>query len=306
MRKGLVSAAVVALTTLSLTSCGYSVPSDMVAIHIGEGPFEARKIKGEGNDRCLEPATRGWWTNDTYYLVPTNEREWDASANEDADGGRFEVTTKDNVEMLIPVNIRFTIDTECDALVEFYQKYLRRYGVEFEDDGGYNDEWIRLLRRLVADPSEQELNALTQEYDWRDVWNNPDTKTALQNDLQSQLTAPDSAMTAAAKGTYFTGITVLVGKPKPKNGALAQAVAEEQTKVAQSKALEAQAKADEATAKAQKAVAEAEAAKKRAEIEGYMLRGMSPREAMRAYNEANLIAEGGNPYQPTYIIGGTR
>lgn len=298
MRKGLVSAALVALTTLSLTSCGYSIPSDMVAIHIGEGPLEARKIKGEGDDRCLQPATRGWWTNDTYYKVPTNEREWDASANDDADGGRFEVTTKDNVVMYVPVNIRFTIDTECEVLVEFYQKYLRRYGVEFEDDGGYNEEWISVLRRLVADPAEQELNALTQEYGWRDVWNDPDTKTALQNDLQSQLTAPDSAMTQAAKGVYFTGITVLVGKPKPQNKALAEAVAEEQTQVAQSKAAEAKAKADEATAKAEKAVAEAQAAKKRAEIAGYG--------SVQNYLYAQCIAEPtcGNPFRNQFLYGG--
>src|SRR5215510_11725940 len=99
MRRGMVLVALAASTVL-MSGCTYSVPSDMVAIHIGEGPTEARKVKG-----CIDSATRGWWTNDTYYLVPTSEREWDASANDDADGGRFEVTTDDNVDMYVPVNI---------------------------------------------------------------------------------------------------------------------------------------------------------------------------------------------------------
>jgi len=297
--KRLFSVGLIAALAILLAGCGYSVPSDMVAIHVGEGPFEARKVKG-----CKEPSTRGWWTNDTYEYFPTSEREWDASTADDADGPRFAVVTKDNVQMNVPVNIRFTLITECKTLIDFYNKYAKRYGVHFDNDGSYNDEGIKLLRRLVKDPAEQELNEIVQGYNWRNVWNDPDTKTAMQQDLQSELTAPNSKMVAAAKGEYFEGITVLIGKPEPANKALAEAVAEEQTKVAQSKAAEAQAKADEATAKAQLAVSQAEAAKQRAAIDGYRLKGMSAKDAMRAYNEAQLIANGGNPYQPTYLVGG--
>jgi hypothetical protein len=108
---------------------------------------------------------------------------------------------------------------------------------------------------------------------------------------------------AAAKGQFFEGITVLIGKPEPVNPNLAKAVADEQTEVAKSKSLEARAKADEATAKAQLAVSQAEAAKQRAAIDGYRLEGMTAKDAMRAYNEAQLIEKGGNPYQPTYLVG---
>ena len=286
------------LLALALTGCGFSVPSDMVAIHVGEGPFEARKVKG-----CEDASTRGWATNDTYEYFPTSEREWDASTADDADGKRFEVVTKDNVQMNIPVNIRFTLITDCKTLTEFYNKYAKRYGVHFDNDGSYNRAWIKLLRRLVKDPAEQTLNEIVQGYDWRKVWNDPDTKTAIQIDLQKDLTSPASLMESAAKGKYFEGVTVLIGKPEPANKALAAAVAEEQTKVAESKSQEAQADADTATAKAQLAVSEAQAAKQRAAINGYRLEGMSPKDAMRAYNEAQLIEKGGNPYQPTYLVG---
>ena len=56
---------------------------------------------------------------------------------------------------------------------------------------------------------------------------------------------------------------------------------------------------------AQTAVAKAEADKQQAIIDGYRLDGMTAQEAVRAYNEAALIAAGGNPWQPQYIIGST-
>ena len=287
------------MLTLALTGCGYSVPSDMVAIHVGEGPFEARKVKG-----CKDSSTRGWMTNDTYEYFPTNEREWDASSADDADGGRFEVVTEDNVQMYIPVNIRFTLITECEVLTDFYNRYARRYGAHFDSDGSYNDEWIDLLRRLIKDPSENTLNEITQGYSWRSVWNDPDTKTEMQVEMQDQLTGSSSLIEAAAKGEFFEGITVLLGKPEPVNPNLAKAVAEEQTEVAKSKSLEARAKADEATALAQLAVSKAEAAKQRAAIDGYRLEGMSAKEAMNGYLQEKLIEQGGNPFQPV-IVGRT-
>ena len=72
---------------------GYSVPSDMVAVRVGAGPFEATKIKGD----CIPSSTRGFFTNDDYEYFPTSEREWDATGQEGSDSGRFKSVTKDNV-----------------------------------------------------------------------------------------------------------------------------------------------------------------------------------------------------------------
>ena len=280
---------------------GYSVPSDMVAVRVGAGPFEAKKIKGD----CIPSSTRGFFTNDDYEYFPTSEREWDATGQKGSDAGRMQSVTKDNVQMYVPVTVRFTLITECGTLQDFYQRYARRYGVEFENDGTYNEQWITLLRKLVADPSDATLDRIIQDYNWRDVWNNPtDQGRDREASATSTLAADGSLLDITAKGDFFDGISVLVGKPEPVNEDLAAAVAAEQTKVAQAQAEEAQAKADEAKAAAQTKVALAEAAKQQAEIDGYRLQGMTAQEAVRAYNEAQLIANGGNPYQPTYIVGG--
>lgn len=289
MKKKLLLLLAVAMA-VSLTGCGVDVPSDLVAVHMGSGPFEDKKPKG-----CVSSGTHdNSFTNDDYAYYPTSEREWDATGQDGADSGRFASVTKDNVEMAIPTTIRFTLITECDTLTDFHLRYGRRYGVEFDSDGSYNKEWLTLLRKLVADPADAALDRIVQEYAWRDVWNNPATKVELERRLNEEVLP---LVTRTAKGEFFEGVTVLIGKPEPKNPELAAAVATEQTKVAQAQAEEAQAKADQAKALAQVAVAQAEAKKQEAVIAGYG--------GIDGYLKAQLIAKGGNPYQPTYLVGGT-
>ena len=244
-----------------LTGCGYSVPSDMVAVHVQEGPTQPKKVVG-----CEQSATRGWWTNDSYELFPTSEREWDATGQDGSDSGRFIVTTDDSVEMYVPVTVRFNLITECNTLKDFYTKYARRYGVEFEDDGTYNKAWITLLRKLVADPAQETLDRVIQDYKWRDVWNDPKIKVEITKMVNDQI---GDLMQQQAQGSYFEDISVLIGKARPVNPDLAQAVALEQTNVAKAQSAEAQAKADLVKAQAEIAVKKAEALKKRADLSAY-------------------------------------
>lgn len=285
---------------VGLSSCGYNIPPNMVAIHVTAGPFESKKVVG-----CVNPSERKFWTNDDYPLFPTSEREWDATGQTGSDSKPFQSVTSDNVVMDIPITIRFTLRTDCTTLKAFYIKYAQRYGAKFYDDGTYNDQWETLLRKLVADPGDQTLDRIIQGYKWRDVWNSPDTRAQIEQQMNTALNSDSSLMVQTAKGSYFEGVSVLIGGPRPDNPQLAEAVAQEQTLVAQADSERAQAKADKQKALAQVAVAKAEAAKQRAEIEGYRLKGMSAAQALRAYNEALLIAQGGNPYQPSYIVGGT-
>jgi len=279
---------------------GYSTPSDMVAIRVGGGPVEAKKVKGD----CIQPSTRGYFTNDSYHYFPTSEREWDATGQDGSDSGRFKSVTKDNVEMYIPVTVRFTLITECDTLKDFYTKYARRYGVEFKngDDtyeetaANYNQQWLTLLRKLVADPTDTTLDRIVQDYNWRNVWNDPTTKPEIERKLAEELRGEDSLLVQTAHKAYFDNISVLVGKAQPVRKALSDAVAEEQTNVAKAQSAEAQAKADEAKALAQVAVARAEGAKRRAEIAGFG--------SVEAYNISQCInTPDCNPY-PSPIIPG--
>lgn len=272
-----------------MTACGYNVPSDMVAVHVGSGPFESKKIKG-----CVNPGERALTGNDKYVLLPgpSNQREFDATGQKDSDAGVMTSVTKDNVLMNIPVTVRFSIKGDCENLKAFYTNYIRRYGVEFKEDGSYNDKWDSVVRKLVGDPADATLDRIVQNYDWRKVWNDPGTKTEIEKKLQEALSSNNSLMVQTANGDYFDGISVVVGQPAPARQELADAVSLEQTNVAKAQSSEAQAKADTAKARAEVAVAEAEAAKKRAEIAGFG--------DIDSYLKAKMIANGLNPYQPSY------
>lgn len=291
---------------IGMSGCGYNVPSDMVALHITAGPFQAKKLVG-----CVDPSKKKVWTNDDYPLFPTSEREWDATGQQGSDSQPFQSVTKDKVLMDIPVTVRFSLITPisdpengCAQLQKFYTSYVRRNGASFNSDGTYNDQWETTLRKLVADPSDQTLDRIVQQYNWQQVWNDPKTKTAIEQQLNDALESDNSLLVQTAKDSYFTGISVLVGTPKPDNDELAAQVASEQTLVAQADAERAQAKADQAKAEAQIAVSKAEAGKQQATIAGFQLKGMTPKQAVRAYNEYQLIQQGGNPYQPTIVTGG--
>jgi len=276
-----------------LSSCGYSLPSDLVAVHVQKGPFQAKKVVG-----CEDASTRKVWTNDDYVKFPTSEREWDATGQSGSDSKAFSSVTKDSVEMSIPVTIRFTLKTDCKTLKDFYNRYARRYDAHFNDSNSYTDGWETLLRKLVADPADQTLDRIVQGYNWRDVWQNPQVKTDLEKQLNEALQSDSSLMVQTAKAQYFEGISVLIGSPQPKNAELKTAVAQEQTSVAKAQSEEAQAKADAAKAQAQIAVSQAEAAKKRAEIDGF--------KSEDDYLKWFAIQNGQNPFQPTYIVSGTK
>lgn len=275
--------------SLLLSGCGYNIPPDMVALRVGAGPFEPKKIKEciPANDRKLF-----FETNDSYYPFPTSEREWDATGGEGSDSEPFTSVTKDNVIMKVPVTVRFTLKTGCEDLKKFYKNYVRRYGAEFETNGEYNEQWTILLRKLVRDPADQTLDRIVQKYNYRKVWNDPGTKVAIEKEFNKRLSARNSLLVQTAKSSYFDGISVLVGTPIMDNPELASAIAREQQSVADAKSKEAEAVAREAQARAEIAVKEAEAEKRAAVIAGYP--------SVEDYLKALAINKGLNPYQPNF------
>ena len=290
MKKKLAVVATVA-SALLISSCGFSTPSDMVAVQEGRGA-EAKKVKG-----CKAPNERGFWGNDHYAYYPTNEREWVATGQDSADAGRFKSVTNDNVEMYIPVTIQFSMITDCETITDFYMKHGRRNKAYFDEDGNYDSNWINTLEKLVATPADAALDRIIQNHNWRDVWNDPSTKTEIEKAFTESLNGDASLLVQRAQGKYFEDFSVLIGKPEPVQDALAAAVAEEQTAVATAKSAEAQAAAQEAQALAEVAVAKAEAAKKRAEIAGYS-------DVNENYLRFLAVNNGINPWQPTYLVGG--
>lgn len=277
--------------TLLLSGCGYNIPPDMVALRVGAGPMEAKKIK-----ECIPANDRQWFwqTNDNYFPFPTSEREWDFTGGDGSDSGPFTSVTKDNVIMKIPGTVRFTLKTDCETLKKFYAKFVRRYGAEFKTNGEYNEQWVVLLRKLVADPADQTLDRIVQKYTYRKVWNDPATKVKIEKEFNQRLAAKNSLLAQTAKGSYFDGITVLIKTPILDNPDLARAIAQEQQAVAAANSAKAKAEAEVAQKLAEVEVKKAEAEKRAAVISGYP--------SIDAYLKDRMIQQGLNPEQPTYVV----
>ena len=279
------------LSLMTMTGCGVSTQQSVTKVQVGAGPFDDPVVKD-----CIKPGTRdNSPTNDDYYSYPVSDRDLDATGQSGSDFKSITAVSKDNAEMAIPLIIRFNMVTDCDTLGEFFKKYGQRYGAYLNDDGTTTDGWMLMLRKLMYDPTDALLDDVAKNYNWRDLYNNAKAQQELQTQLSNQI---QSIVDTNARGHYFEHFTVLVKKPTPTNGNLATAIADEQAAVASAATAEAKAKAQKAQAEAETALARAEAAKKRAEIAGYG--------GFENYNKAQAVNNGLNPYQPTYIVSGTK
>jgi hypothetical protein len=295
-RTGVVLAGVALLATGCASA---STGPDMIDVHYKGGAFSSKKFVD-----CVDPSTRtGFHPGDKYYGYPTRQISYDATGGDGSESAAFTIVSADNAEMVAPATVTFRLKTDCKTLRRFHETVGSRFDAAFggsDKSSEYGKGWITMLNFVVGKPLDQALDRAAQGYKWRELWNDPTTKLAVEKQVSSSLS---TLVARQADGDFFTDFSVLIQKPDPTNDALKQAVAEEQAAVAQANseaakaaAQEAQAKADAAKANAQIAVARAEASKKRAEVEGY---GDAQTYRCVVMAEHNLNCE-----QPVIIYGG--
>lgn len=293
-----------AVAGLALTASGCATAStgpDMVAVHYQGGAVSAKKFID-----CLDPSRRsGFDPGDSYYGYPTRQVSYDATGGDAAEATPFKVVSDDNAELTVPVTVTFKLKTDCETLRKMHETIGSRYAAYYNPNGSTSDDnagWKRMLNFVIGKPLDTTLDRVAQQYRWRDIWNNPKVKNEMEQAVNESL---DDLVARQAGGDFFEDFSVLVQTPDPVDDNLKKAIADEQASVARANSQEAQARADKAAAEAQEAVARAKAANNRAEIEGFMLRGMSPKDAMEAYLRFQMIEQGLNPLQPTYKVSST-
>lgn len=278
--------ALVAMVTLSACS-SVSTDSDLIGLHYKGGSFSATEFAD-----CVGKSTRDYnGPGDKYYLYPNSQRDFDATGGKNSDSGPITVVSSDGQELLVPVTLNFDLKNDCETLRKFHENLGNRYHAYWDNGQESSDipeGWLTVLDRVMAKPLDATLDRIAQKYPWRSVWNDPEVKAEMEEQLKQNI---ETLVNRKAGGEYFENFDVLIQKPDPKNQGLKEAVAAEQTNVAKAKAAEAQAKADVLTAQAQVAVARAQAEKRQAEIAGYG--------DVNAYLRAQAIEKGINPYQPS-------
>jgi hypothetical protein len=297
-------AALVAAIAMLATGCATAnSPSDLMGVHYSGGSVSSKEFKD-----CLEPSTRsGFDPGDGYYFYPTRQISYEASAEENAERGRFTVVSDDNAELYVPIRVTMQLDTNCDTLRKFHEEIGSRYaayirnGEDENDDGEWNsadypDGWVNLLNDVVGKPLDATVDRIAQSYDWREVWNDEAVRVEMENEIEDSI---EEMVNEQAGGDFFTDFTVLVNKPDPVDEGLKQAIADEQNAVAQANAAKAKAEADIATAEAQERLAKAKAEEKRAEIAGFG--------GIEDYLRYMCITTPacGNPFRDQFLYGGS-
>jgi hypothetical protein len=285
--------ALFAVAALAAGCASASTGVDLKAVHYSGGSFSAKKFKD-----CLDPSTRsGFDPGDKFYAYPTRQISYDATGGKGAEAKAFTVVSKDNAELKVPATVTFSLDTDCQTLRKFHETIGARYSAAFDASGSSSDEnegWTNLLNYVIGKPLDTTLDRVAQNYDWRQVWNDPAVKTAFEKEVNTNI---ENLVNRQAGGDFFKDFTVLILKPDPVDHGLKQAIADEQAAVAQANAQKAKADADTKTAQAQLALQQAQAKAKQAEINGFG--------GFDHYVCIYLADKGLNCKQPQFIVSGT-
>lgn len=283
-KKGL-TACMLALAALAMTGCSVSTQPDQVALAYNDGPFSPRTF-----DKCIPVSKREvQGPSDVAFVYPANQRTDDFTGNKGSDRGPFGVVSKDGVELAFPGNLQFLLETECETLRQFHEKIGFRYDAYF--DGNNSEGWNKnVLPKYIEQPLQTALAGAASQYNWRELYNDPKVRIAVQEAVKESLPRFVNDQTEGDK-EFFKGFVLTLQVPQPPQ-ALKDAITNEQTVVAQANAAKAQATAQVEQAKAETRVAEERAKQKAAETRGYP--------NIDAYLKDRLIEKGGNPFQPSY------
>lgn len=296
MRPKSIAVALVAFAALAVAGCStVTTDPDQTALHYDAGSWSATKYHNQVGPSSREVDGPG----DKYFLYPTGQRSYDATGGPQSEHNPFTSSSKDSVELATPLSVTFELVTnDSKTLRSFHEligiKYKAYYEDNTKDPSGISEGWHHMLDFYMGQSIDNTVDRVLAGYAWRDAYGSADARNAIQAAILAEL---PSAVATKMQGAYFTSWAVQVQRPVPTNPELLKAIADNQTQVAAAQAAKAKADADTATANAQLALQRAEAAKKKADISAYG--------SVEEYNKAQAIAQGINPYQPTYVVSGT-
>ncbi|MCG5211864.1 SPFH domain-containing protein [Streptosporangium soli] len=167
-------AAVAAVVVLGIMLSGCSRVStqpDEVLLHYAGGTFEAIKF-----ERCINPSSGATLLGpgDTSYSYPYGQRTFDFSGTGDAESKPIRIVSKDNVEMSVAGSATFTLNTSCKTLQQFHEKIGLKYRAYNDDDE--SPGWNRMLNFYFKQPLDRAMDAASQEFEWRKLFNDPAVK----------------------------------------------------------------------------------------------------------------------------------
>ncbi|MER7130459.1 SPFH domain-containing protein [Streptosporangium saharense] len=216
---------------LILSGCSrVSTQPDEMVLHYAGGLFEPIKF-----ERCINPSSGATLLGpgDTPYSYPFGQRTFDFSDAKDAESRPLSVVSKDNVEMTVSGVATFTLNTDCRTLQRFHEKIGLKFRAYYED--GESEGWKRMLNLYMRVPLDRAMDAASQEFEWRGLFNDPKVKQAwearvgvLARQFIEETGGADYFCNPNYTGSGGCGdISLTIQKPEPPE-ALVNALADEQ------------------------------------------------------------------------------
>jgi hypothetical protein len=276
--------------------------------------YEKGSTQGGQFVECVNPGEK-IVTNDALYPYPTTQREnvWDSDqfgkGSQSADHADLEVLDKNGVVVFFKVKVPFFLNTDCSpvtvngkkypggTLQVFHEMIGKTRQAYFNEDGSYGNGWLWAMDNYISSSVVDYLKREARVYTAEQLYNDPAVREQLQTGLVAAM--PDlvnATMETDLEFYKFPKTSVKIYDVRPEDEYLAifkeRQAAEERAATAE---INREAKVAEAKANAE--IAEAQAKVKRAEIEGYG--------GFENWNKSKAVENGLNPYQPTYVVGGT-
>lgn len=195
---------------------------------------------GVTQDKEFESILKAGSTNNqigmgsSVYCYPNDQRSWVSGQ----DAPEVTVVSNDEVNLKVPYQLYFTVNTSQDVIQEFHE----RIGVKTE--AWTPDGWTAMLNTYFAPQVDRAMDEAALKYDWRELRSNEEARQEFQ---RSVVTSLKRKVVEVIGGDYFCGpgyvgegspcgdFTFTVGKPEPTNKSLVASIEQEQinqTKVA--------------------------------------------------------------------------
>jgi hypothetical protein len=219
------------ISAFLLSSCSrVSTQPDEVVLHYAGGTFEAIKF-----EKCINPSSGATLLGpgDRGFSYPFGQRTFDFSGADDAESKPLSVVSKDNVEMTVSGVATFTLNTDCRTLQTFHEKIGLKFGAYHED--GESAGWRRMLNIYLRVPLDRAMDAASQEFEWRGLFNDPKVKQSwearvgeLAREFIKETAGGDYFCNQNYAGSGQCGdISLTIQKPEPPES-LVDALASEQ------------------------------------------------------------------------------
>lgn len=303
MKKIVILLAAFMLMVLSACSSDGYTDLSMVTLRYEKGASQGGKFVD-----CVSPGEK-IVTNDALYPYPNTQREavWDSDNFKDTNGDGFgdgsadypdlEVVDKNGVVSYVKMKVSFFLNTDCDVLREFHETIGKTRKAYFNEDGGYGNGWLWAMNNYVSSSITDYMveAARSVSRDAETMWLKAEDNATMEKELAERL---PSLVNAGMQGDsqFYQNFTVKIFSITPEDEYL-NIFKDRQQAQDRAETAELNRSAAVAEAKAQAAVAAERAKIKQAEIEGYG--------GFENWNKSRAVEKGLNPYQPTYVVGGS-